>query len=48
VPRGARSVTTSPTEALSSAVAMGEIHETRPRAGSSSSAPTMLTEDSQH
>ena len=33
VPRGVRSVTTSPTDAFSSAVAMGEIHETRPRAG---------------
>ena len=42
VPRGVRSVTTSPTEAFKSAVAMGEIHDTRPRAGSSSSTPTML------
>ena len=37
------SVTTSPTDAFSSAVAMGEIHETRPRSGSLSSMPTMLT-----
>ena len=42
VPRGVRIVTTSPTCAYKSAVAIGEIHETPPRAGWSST-PTMLT-----
>jgi hypothetical protein len=43
VPGGVRIVTTSPACAFKSAVAIGEIHETPPRAGSSSSTPTMLT-----
>jgi hypothetical protein len=37
VPRGVRIVTTSLTCAFKSAVAIGEIHEMTPRAGSSSS-----------
>ena len=42
-PPGVRSVTRSPSRALSSALAIGETHETRPCAGSTSSTPTMVT-----
>ena len=42
-PRGARSVTVSPTFAVSSALASGERHDTRASPESSSSTPTMVT-----
>ena len=42
-PRGARSVTVSPTFAVSSALASGERQDTRASPESSSSTPTMVT-----
>jgi hypothetical protein len=43
MPRGVRIVTMSPTCAFKTTVAISEIQETPPQAGSSSSTPTMLT-----